>query len=305
MEHATLESTQHCRNCLELDATPLNVSVLILTYNEERNIASCIDSLKGIDDIVVIDSGSADRTCALAEEGGARVLTRKFDNFAGQRNFGLEEGDLKHEWVLHLDADEVATPEFLNALKDLVPQSGIEGYLVPSKTILNDRWLRYSGMYPTYQVRLGHRDRMRFKQVGHGQREDLAPEHVGLFPQPYLHYSFSHGITLWLKKHAGYAKAEAEQFLLEQNTELKLRDLFASSEGVRHRGLKRLINRIPLVLRPPLRFLHTYVFRRGFLEGREGLQYAVMLTCYEAMISVQILDTKTSTQANLDRQGRL
>lgn len=278
----------------------MKVSALILTFNEERNIAACLGSLAGIDDIVVVDSGSTDPTCAMAEERGARVLTRPFDNFANQRNFGLDEGSLRHEWVLHLDADEVATPEFLAALESLAPEPGIEGYRVPSKTILNGRWLRYSGMYPTYQVRLGHRDGMRFKQVGHGQREDLAPEQVGTFPEPYLHYNFSHGITQWLRKHVGYAEAEAEQFFNDRQIDLRPGDLFSSDRTERRRTLKRLVNRLPVAFRPPLRFLHTYLLRRGFLEGRAGLQYAVMLSCYEAMIAAQILDKRSVSGRSLD-----
>lgn len=279
----------------------MKVSVLVLTFNEERNIAACLGALDGIDDVLVVDSGSTDRTRALAEERGARVLTRSFDNFANQRNFGLELGELQHEWVLHLDADEVVTPEFLAALESLVPEPGIEGYRVPSKTILNGRWLRYSGMYPTYQVRLGHRDRMRFKQVGHGQREDLPPEQVGTFSKPYLHYNFSHGTTQWLRKHVGYAEAEAEQFFLDLQSNLRLGDIFTGDQTERRRALKRLVNRLPVLFRPPLRFVHAYVLRRGFLEGREGLQYAAMLSCYEAMIAAQILDMRTSKKVDLEQ----
>lgn len=275
----------------------MNVSVLVLTYNEERNIGACLESLAGVEDIVVVDSGSTDSTCALAKEHGARVLIRPFDNFANQRNFGVEHGELRHEWVLHLDADEVVTPKFLAALKSLVPEEGIEGYRVPSKTILNGRWLKHSGMYPSYQVRLGHRDRMRFKQVGHGQREDLTPDQVSNFPEPYLHYNFSHGITHWLRKHAGYAEAEAVQFFQDRQGDLRLGDFFSVDRTERRRASKRLFNQLPVVFRTPLRFLHAYVLRRGFLEGRAGLQYAIMLSCYEAMIAAQILE-KCSTKSS-------
>lgn len=270
----------------------MKVSALVLTHNEERNIAACLGSLSGIDDIVVVDSGSTDRTCELAKVHGARILTRPFDDFATQRNFGLENGDLRNEWVLHFDADEVATPEFLAALEALEPIPGIEGYRVPSKTILNGQWLRYSGMYPAYQVRLGHRDKMRFIQVGHGQREDLVPEQVGTFPEPYLHYNFSHGLTEWLRKHASYAEAEAAQLLRNRKDPVRVFRLFAGNGTERRRALKDLVNRLPIVFRPGLRFLHAFILLRGFLEGRVGLQYAFMLSCYEAMVVAQILDMR-------------
>lgn len=274
----------------------MRVSVLILTWNEERNISTCLASLTGIDDVVVIDSGSTDRTCALAAKYGARVLTRPFDNFANQRNFGLDEGALRHEWVLHLDADEVVTPKFLSALATMQPDKGIRGYRVPSKTILNGKWLRYSGMYPTYQVRIGRRDEMRFRQVGHGQREDLPPDQVGTFAEPYLHYNFSHGLTHWLRKHASYAENEANEFFKDRKESLKLSALVSTDPTERRRASKRLVNRLPVILRPVLRFLHAYVLRRGFLEGNAGLQYATMLSCYEAMIVAHILNSGPASQ---------
>ncbi len=73
------------------------------------------------------------------------------------------------------------------------------------------RWLRYSGLYPSYQVRLGHRDRFRFKQVGHGQREDLAQERIGTLTEPYLHDSFAKGLTEWVEQHNRYASAEGRE----------------------------------------------------------------------------------------------
>ena len=143
----------------------MNVSVLILTFNEEANLPACLEALAWCDDIVVVDSGSTDETVNIAGAHGARILTRAFDTFAGQRNFGLDHGGLRHEWVLHLDADEIITLPFVEALERLEPQSGTDAYRVPSKFILFGQWLRYAGMYPAYQVRLGRRP------VLGGQRE--------------------------------------------------------------------------------------------------------------------------------------
>lgn len=264
----------------------MKVSVLILTYNEEINILRCLESLAGFDDIIVVDSGSTDATCAIAIELGARILTRPFDNFASQRNFGVEKGGMIHDWVLHLDADEVLTPAFRTALDALAPIDAIDGWRVPSKTMLNGRWLKYASMYPTFQVRLGHRDRLRFKQVGHGQREDCPHERVGTFPEPYLHYNFSHGLAKWFAKHIRYAEDEARQMEVDAAEKDAGERLFSGDATERRRALKRLVNRLPVWLRPPLRFFQVLILRRGLLDGRAGLQYALMLSAYEAMIAV-------------------
>ena len=136
----------------------MNPSVLILTLNEERNIASCIRALEGIEDIVVLDSFSSDRTVEIAEALGARVYQRAFDNFAAQRNYALDEIPFENDWVLHLDADEILTRDSCEEIREATQSKRFDAYRLPSKMIFSGRWLRYSGMYPTYQVRLGRRD---------------------------------------------------------------------------------------------------------------------------------------------------
>lgn len=266
----------------------MKVSVLILTHNEAANLPVCLAALAWCDDVVVVDSGSTDDTVAIARHHGARVMMRPFDTFAAQRNFGLDQGELRRDWVLHLDADEVVTPGFVAALASLEPPSGIYGYQVPSKLMLFGRWLRHGGMYPTYQVRLGHRDRLRFKQVGHGQREDLASARIGLFPEPYLHFSFSRGMRQWLERHVRYAEDEAELILAQRagRAEATASPGVMSGAMQRRRLLKALSARLPLLLRPMLRFLYVYLCRQGFRDGRAGLAYALMTSVYEGMIAV-------------------
>ncbi len=155
------------------------ISVLVLTLSEEVNIADCLDSVAWADDVLVPDSGSEDRTVEIARSKGARVLYRDFDDFASQRNYGLEEGELRHDWVLHLDADERVTPALREALRDRAECGEHRAYRVPSKLMFQGQWLKHAGMYPTYQVRFGRREALTFTQVGHGQRGALPADQVG------------------------------------------------------------------------------------------------------------------------------
>jgi glycosyltransferase involved in cell wall biosynthesis len=274
----------------------MQVSVLLLAYNEARNLPRCLEALGWCDDIVVLDSGSTDGTIDLARAYGARILSRAFDNFAAQRNFGLAHAGFRHDWVLHLDADEVATPQFVSKLQALAPPPGVDGYLIPSKLILYGTWLRRSGMYPTYQARLGHAGRLRFLQVGHGQREDVPADRLAVFDEPYLHFSFSQGLRPWLAKHLRYAADEA-QIIIAPRAELR-RSWQSAMAGkqwprgpvARRRLLKSAAAGMPLWLRPFARFFYIYFVRRGFLDGRAGFLYAVLLSIYEAMISILALD---------------
>jgi glycosyltransferase involved in cell wall biosynthesis len=262
----------------------MKVSVLLLIHNEEANLPRCLEALNWCDDIVAIDSGSTDGSIEILSSFGVRILHRSFDDFATQRNFGLKNGAFRHEWVLHLDADEVVTPEFITALDALDPTDRIDGYYVLSKVILFERWLKHASMWPSYQARLGHRERMRFKQVGHGQREDLPAHRMATFDEPYLHYNFSHGMKRWLEKHIRYAKDEAAHLEDIIAGKAECDEVEAATYG--RRRMKRLAANVPLFLRPLVRFIYIYLWRRGFLDGRAGLTYAVMLSVYEGMIAV-------------------
>ena len=267
----------------------MKVSVLILTLNEGQNIEQCLSALSWCDDIVVLDSGSTDDTLDIAKRFHTRVLVRKFDNFANQRNYGLAEGKFENDWVLHLDADEVVTPSFVKALRSLQPTDAVDAYHVPSKTMFYGKWLRFAGMYPSYQTRLGRTHKLRFVQVGHGQREDLPGERIGVFPEPYLHFSFSQGLAHWLKRHLRYAEDEIQQIQLNKDLGGELAGNGKGRVALRRR-LKSVFNALPLTLRPFTKFFYVYVFRLGFLDGKRGFAYAFMLAVYEGMIAIIGID---------------
>ena len=264
------------------------LSVLILTYNEEQNVPRCLESVRWSDDVLVLDSFSTDRTIEIVRSLGARVLQNRFVNFAEQRNFGLAHGGLKHDWVLHLDADEVVTPALKEEVLGVIQKNEKAAYRLASKMMFQGQWLKYSGLYPWHQVRLGRRDRLRFVQVGHGQREDLASAEIGTLREPLAHYSFSKGISDWIERHNRYSTAEAEQFLADAgDRKIDWAGVAALADGPRRkRALKQLFSFLPC--RPAMRFFYMYFFRLGFLDGRAGLTYCRLLQRYESMTVAKI-----------------
>ncbi len=280
-------SSRAIRSASEAGSNPRpRLSVVILTLNEEINIAACIESLEGIGDIHVLDSGSTDRTCEIARELGAKVSVNPFESFGKQRNWAIDNMDLEHPWVLHLDADERMTPELRDEISSLLETDPAEaGYFVPSKLMFMGRWLRHAGGYPTYQVRLFHIDRLRFTDYGHGQREETTGE-LGTLERPYLHDAFSKGLDDWLAKHNRYSRQEAEQAILEKVEGVRLRDLISADSVRRRRTLKRIAYRLPA--RASLRWWYIYLVQLGFLEGREARTYATLITTYERMTGIKI-----------------
>jgi glycosyltransferase involved in cell wall biosynthesis len=268
------------------------VSVLILTLNEESNLPACLESVKWSDDVLVLDSFSTDKTVEIARAAGARVMQNRFVNFSEQRNFGVQKGGLKHEWILHLDADEVVTAELKDELLRRIQTEDREAYRVPSKMIFEGRWLKYSGMYPTYQVRLGRREKLKFVQVGHGQRESMRADRLGTLRNALLHYSFAKGISDWVARHNRYSTDEARHFVDDlAGKELDWMGLCSSNDVVRRRRtVKQIAFHLPC--RPALRFIYMYCLRLGFLDGTPGLHYCRLLAFYEYLVTLKIQELR-------------
>ena len=264
----------------------MSCSILILTLNEEQNLPACLESVAWSDDVVVLDSFSTDHTVDVAQAAGARVIRNRFVDFAAQRNHGLGKGELKHGWVLHLDADERVTPELRDEIVETIARPGKDAYRVASRMMFQGRWIRHASMYPAYQVRLGRRDKLRFVEVGHGQREDLAPDQVGTLREDLLHDSFSKGLSDWWDRHNRYSSREAEENLHRMASGERNGNFLRRDPVLRRRALKEFSARLPC--RPMLRFLYMYVLRRGFLDGVPGYHYCRLLAIYEYMIVLKM-----------------
>ena len=266
-------------------------SILRLTYNEEENVRACIESCAWCDDIHVLDSGSADRTREIAEEMGATVHVNPFKSFGQQRNWAIDNIPVKHRWQFQLDADERFTPALVRELaRRIKGDQSIDGacaYQCPSMMMFMDRWLTHACDYPVFQVRLIDRERCRFEDYGHGQRE-VPRGPVGVLELPYMHYNFSKGLEEWFEKHNRYSSLEARQALAEPRLTVRgaFRGLLSRDPLTRRRTLKAIGNRVPL--RATLFTLYTMVVRLGFLDGIAGLNYTRMRSTYEGMVSVKM-----------------
>jgi glycosyltransferase involved in cell wall biosynthesis len=230
-------------------------SAVLITYNEENDLPQALASLDGLaDEIIVVDSGSTDRTCDLARERGARVFFREFSGFDEQKNFAA--GMASHEWMFSMDADEVVGPELrasLSAWKQTRPEC--VAYEVGRRTNYLGRWIQHSGWYPDYHLRLYRRDRARFVGSLH---ESLRADG----PSTRLSGELQHYTVRSLEEH--HEK-------LETFTTLAAEGLF--SRGKRHwRGA--------MYLDAAWTFVNRLIFRLGFLDGYQGVLIAWMSARY-------------------------
>ena len=263
------------------------ISILILTLNEELNLPACLESMKWSDDIAVFDSYSTDRTVEIAKAAGARVIQRKFDNYSAQRNAALAV-KFKYTWVLMVDADE-RVPEDLYTemaaeLKN-VPED-VDMFRMRRKDMFLGKWLRRSGGYPTWFLRLFRVGRV---WVEREINEEMhCKGSVGILNAHLVHHPFNNGIRLWFERHNRYSTMESVAFASELREKMRLSMLFSKDPVVRRKGLKQLAYRLPC--RPMFVFIYLYVVRMGFLDGVAGLRYCRMRAVYEFMIDLKIME---------------
>ena len=259
-------------------------SVLVLTLNEERDLPRCLASVARCDDLVVLDSGSTDRTVEIARAASARVFTRRFDNFAGQRNHAQRTIPFRHPWVFHLDADEQMTPELDAECRAAATRTDVDGFLVAPKMLFEGRWIPHCTDYPAWQARFVRAPQFEFIEVGHGQRE--APRmRMARLQANYLHDLSSGGEEEWVEKHRRYARAEARAYLTVSRG-IAWHELFAANALTRRRALKHLSYALPF--RPVLRFVYQYLLRRGFLDGGPAWRYCRLLARYESFAAEEL-----------------
>ena len=260
---------------------PQNLSIVILTYNEADNLPRCLRSIAGFGDVVVVDSGSKDATVEIAATLNARIYQHAFESFGRQRNWALHNCELKTDWVLFLDADEAATPEFRQAVNNAIEAAAdsVAGFYCCWKMMIGNRWLKRSDSFPKWQLRIVRRGRADFIDSGHGQKEGKIDGELGYIREPYLHYALSKGWDEWWMKHNRYADEEAIDRL---SRSVSWVEVFSRDPSRRNRAAKPLLSRIPGW--PLLRFLHMYILKGGFLEGREGFTYCAGIGRYEGLI---------------------
>jgi glycosyltransferase involved in cell wall biosynthesis len=264
----------------------MSVSVLILTLNEENNLPGCLESVSWSDDVVVLDSFSNDGTTAVAAQHGARVVQRKFDNWAAHQNWAMQSIDFKHEWVLYIDADERVTPELKTELEAISrDQSRMEvAYYLGRKNYFLGQWIKHA-MPPSHIMRFFKPGKVRFERL-------VNPTPVIDGKHGYLrhyldHYNFSKGITEWIDKHNKYSLMEAiEGRKLIKGQAGPQPSLFDRDASLRRKALKNLSFRMPF--RPAIKFIYLYVFGRGFLDGRAGFTYCILQSIYEYMIVLKM-----------------
>ncbi len=226
----------------------LRLSVIVITYNEEKNLARCLASVEGVaDEIVVVDSNSTDRTVEIALSYGARVVQQPFMGYARQKIFATAQAE--NDWVLSLDADEELTPELKKGI--LAVKNGPQHVVYRMARLTNycGKWIRHCGWYPDYQTRLYDRTKGTWedRKVHEFWRADDPSATKGTLAGDLLHYSFD--------------SIESHKKKIEKYTEL-------AAQAAKENGKSASI--LKVIFSPVWHFISEYFFKLGFLDGYYG-----------------------------------
>lgn len=231
------------------------ISATIITLNEEKNIGRAIDSLKPfVDEIIVVDSGSQDRTLEIAQSKGAKTFNNAWRGYGAQKNFAQQKAS--HDWVINIDADEAMTPELAEELKREITatsQNGmvIKGFVVPRKTYYVGKWIAHGGWYPNHLPRVSHKSHSRWTEPAVHEVLEIQGGTKTLV-NPILHYTFD-SVSEQVERNIRYAQYGAAE-LQKKACEPSL---------------------MRLILKPIGKFLETYLIKQGFRDGMRGLIISV------------------------------
>jgi len=276
------------------------LAVVVLTYNEELNLPACLTSLDGLTDtVVVVDSGSTERTKAIAQARGACVLHHEFTSHAEQWQWALEQLDARTEWVLGLDADQRISPELHTELVNLFDRESdrlleYDAFYIKRRQIFRGTWIQHGGYYPKYLLKL-----FRLKKVRLDHR-DLMDHHfyvtgaIGMLRHDLIEDNRNEAnIGFWLTKHIGYADLHAREELTRRCAKDAwiIRPALFGSPDQRVVWCKRLWYRMPLYVRPFLYFMYRYFVLGGVLDGKQGFVFHFLQSFwYRLLVDIHLED---------------
>jgi len=228
------------------------ISAIIITKDEEADLRQCLESIKYVDDIVVVDSGSTDNTLGIAKDYTSSLFVREFDDFSAQKNFAISK--CKNNWVLSLDADEVVSPALGQRLKDFVPGEEA-GYNLKRETYIFGKLMKHGGHDNDTPLRLFDKRKGAFVQTIH---EFVKMEgKTSLLSEPIIHYS-TKNINEYMDKLNLYTDSEA-RFLKEE---------------------KAVFFYTKMIFLPVVRFIQRYILQKGFMDGEEGFIFYALSGFY-------------------------
>ena len=252
-------------------------SVVVLAFNSVDTLGATLAQAQQIsDDLHVVDSFSSDDTVALSRQHGANVVQHAFEHYGAQRNWAIDNLQLRYPWQLHLDADERLTPELIASIRNLADEPTESGFLIARLVQFLGREMRHGGMSPTWHLRLFRNGYGRCEERKYDQHFYLKQGATG-YLQGFMIDEIRMSLSEWTARHNRWSDAEVEEQTSTDNT-ARVQPRFWGSKVERKRYLRARYNNAPLFVRPFALFFYRYFVRLGFLDGWEGFIFWTLQT---------------------------
>lgn len=277
-----------------------DITAIILTLNEEKNIEECIRSIQSVvKRIVVVDSFSSDRTVALAQSMGAEVLQNKWVNYSTQFCYAIENANIQTKWVFRIDADERLTDKSAGELKALTEQHAdddVNGIIVRFEVNFMGKALRHGGIYPIKVLRVFKVGRAHIEMRNMDEHMTLNEGKSVEMKSDCLHQDFK-TLYEWIDKHNKYSSREVLDYFNRQESQ----DRSALNKGARFKRFVKfkIYYKLPMGMRAHLYYWYRYYFKLGFLDGKEGKIFAFLQAYwYRFLVDAKIHEKKLADKIN-------
>lgn len=276
-----------------------DISIIVLTYNEELHIKRCIERLNLLTpNIYVIDSFSTDNTVTLAKSLGATVMQNTWVNYGNQFQWAIDNCPIDSKWIMRVDADEYSSPELIKEISNKLPllDDSINGVLVNLGWNFSGKDIRYGGRYPVPLLRIWRNGKAHIEQRWMDEHLVLDDGKTVRFDGAHIDHNLN-SIGWFIDKHNNYATREMVD-IINQRHLLFEQDKSLTKNSTQHAKYKRFLkeniyNKLPIFVRPTLYFIYRYFFRLGFLDGVEGFAYHFMQGYwYRCLIDMKVREAE-------------
>lgn len=255
-----------------------DMTAIVLTKNEEKNIGNCLDSIRGlVERVIVVDSGSTDKTVEIAKSYGAEVYHHEWIHYANQFNWALDNIEIRSKWIYRIDADEVVTPELKNEIEAACAEhdsDDVNAFIMKFKIFFMGRFLTHGGVYPFYNVTIFRNGFGRYEDRAMGEHIVVNSGSTAILSNDCLHYDFK-SLDAWIDKHNKYATREVDDYYAVRSANSELANLYGEAEKAKTLR-DGLYYRLPKFFRAHLYFFYRYYVKLGFLDGKPGKIYAFL-----------------------------
>ena len=282
-----------------------DITVIVLTFNEEKHITRCISSLESFaKEIFVVDSFSTDSTVDMALSQGAKVFQNKYTNQAIQSNWALKSCPISTEWVMRVDADEYVLPELSAEINNRLPslEQSISGIFVKRRLLFINKWIKHGGTYPVWGIRIWRNGKGYYEERWIDEYVIVTGE-TTYFEKDLVDENLN-SLTWWIDKQNNHSTREMIVYLLDKyhiSSKGEGTHKLTGSVYQRKRWFKHIYAKLPLFIRPLFFFLYVYFLRGGFMDGYPALiRHFLMVFWYRFLVDAKIYEIKRRCGKDID-----